>query len=64
MARVTAALSEQGRLGLIVAELAGFAAQGVLRPVIDSVFPLDRITEAHRYVDEGRKRGNVVIRFA
>lgn len=32
-----------------------------LKPVIDSKFPFDGIPEAHRYVEQGRKRGSVVI---
>lgn len=57
--RVIAGIATPGAPEL--AELAGLAAQGVLRPVIDRCYPLDRITDAHRYVDEGHKRGNVVI---
>jgi Zinc-binding dehydrogenase len=32
--------------------------------VIDRRFDLDEIVEAYRYVDSGRKRGNVVVRIA
>ncbi len=34
---------------------------GAFRPVIDRRYPLDRIVEAYRYVETGRKIGNVVI---
>ena len=41
--------------------LGGLAAKGEFRPVIDRTYTLDEIVEAHRYVDTGHKRGNVVV---
>jgi NADPH:quinone reductase-like Zn-dependent oxidoreductase len=43
--------------------LAHLVEQGGYRPVVDRVLTLDQIVEAHRYVDTGRKKGNLVIRF-
>jgi NADPH:quinone reductase-like Zn-dependent oxidoreductase len=44
--------------------LTDLAEKGQFRPVIDRRYPFEQIVEAHRYVDTGRKRGNVVITFA
>lgn len=41
--------------------LAALAAEGAFTPVIDQAYPLERIVEAHRRVETGRKRGTVVV---
>jgi NADPH:quinone reductase-like Zn-dependent oxidoreductase len=41
--------------------LGKLATKGDIRPVIDRTYVLDDIVEAHRYVDNGHKRGNVIV---
>ena len=44
--------------------LGELATKGEIRPVIDRTYALDDIVEAHTYVDNGHKRGNVVVSVA
>lgn len=37
---------------------------GKYTAVIDKTIPMDKTAEAHRYVDTGRKKGNVVLRIS
>ncbi len=50
----TARVADLKRLGEI-------AASGAFTPVIDAVYPLEQIVDAHRRVETGRKRGSVVV---
>jgi NADPH:quinone reductase-like Zn-dependent oxidoreductase len=42
-------------------DLRELVGTGAFRPLIDRRYPLDQIVEAYRYVETGRKVGNVVV---
>ncbi|MFQ5529842.1 MAG: NAD(P)H-quinone oxidoreductase [Gemmatimonadota bacterium] len=39
-------------------------ASGKLRPVVDRVFPLEQVVEAHHYMEENRNAGKIVLRVS
>lgn len=57
--RVKASFSQNTRAGLET--LANLIESAALRPVIDRVYPMAQIAEAHRHVEGRHKRGSVVI---
>jgi NADPH:quinone reductase-like Zn-dependent oxidoreductase len=49
--------------GVDLAHLVELAEAGSFQAVRDRTYDLAVVAEAHRYVDTGRKRGNVVLRI-
>lgn len=60
--RVKFAISANTRA--LIDENAALLAAGTLRPVVDDVFPMGRIADAHRRVEGRHKRGSVILRMA
>jgi len=53
--------NKEEKLRCLLLEVLDIYKEGKLKTVIDRQFPLEKLVEAHRYIDSGHKRGNVVI---
>ncbi len=52
---------EGGRVRAWMQELLKGVAEGWIRPHVDKVFPFEQATEAHRYIEERKNIGKVVL---
>ena len=43
--------------------VSSFIDTGVIVPVIDRIYPLDEIADAHKYVEKGHAKGKVIVRI-
>ena len=56
-------LRSADELRVFLAEVVSLVEAGTLRSVIEKVYRLDQIIEAHAHVDTGRKKGTVIVRM-
>ncbi|KJF42268.1 Zn-dependent oxidoreductase [Draconibacterium sediminis] len=54
-------LRSETELRDLFAQLVPMFKEGRLKTVIDRQYPLEKISEAHRYIASGHKKGNVVV---
>lgn len=54
-------MNKPDKLRRLLGEVLELVQRGALQTVVDRRFPLEKVAEAHRYIDAGHKRGNVVI---
>ncbi|MCA9628670.1 MAG: NADP-dependent oxidoreductase [Myxococcales bacterium] len=47
--------------GELLGRIMNLAEDGAIEPLIDRTYPLEEISEAHRYAETGRARGKIVI---
>jgi NADPH:quinone reductase-like Zn-dependent oxidoreductase len=45
----------------VMGELMSLHQAGVIKPHIDAVFPLDQVAAAHRFVEQRRSKGKVLL---
>lgn len=49
--------------GKQLSEISSLIEVGIIRPIIDKVFPFEQINEAMTYVESGRVKGKVVVKI-
>jgi NADPH:quinone reductase-like Zn-dependent oxidoreductase len=60
---LTLALALASGQAVFVEEVTRMTVEGELRSVIERVYRLEEIIEAHAHVDSGRKKGTVIVKI-